>query len=141
MKTLQTRDPVLVYVGKSRLHGIIIGLYEQELFPDCYWIQLDNGPFVDAHRYQLRKLKQKRRFFLARFEGTTISPEGFAFPKHSLEAAQKLAARHELAEIVEVVEVRRHRIEDIPPRPAFLDKSTCNEINPELASEKQEKIK
>lgn len=125
MKPLRPRDAVRIYCGKEILRGIVIGQYEQDIFPDCYWIQLDDGSFVDCHRTQLRKLKEKRTFFLCRFDGTTISPEGFALPKLSLEAARRLGEKHQLAEIVEVREIRKYRIEDIPPRPAFLNKDTC----------------
>ena len=122
MKPLKTRDDVMIYVGKSKLRGIIIGQYENEVFPDVYWVEIVDGSLVDAHRKQLRKIKPNRTFYLARFETTGLSPEGFSFPQLSLEAIKKIGARHTINEIIEVREVKRHKLEDIPPIPDFLKK-------------------
>lgn len=138
--TPRIRERVLIFCGKEKLKGIIIGQYDPELFDRCYWIQLDDGSLIDAHKTQLKKLKEKRTFFLCRFEGTTLSPEGFALPKLSLEAAKALGAKHELAEIVEVREIRKYRLEDIR-RPDFLkpDISACEMDKSPLGSTQEKK--
>lgn len=127
--TLHARDPVAIYVGKARLAGTIIGTYDEELHPGVYRVQLRDLSFVDAHVRQIRKLKLKattepKRYWMARFEGPTLTPEGLSLPHASLAEAQAVGDRgQKLTEIVEVVEVKRHRIEDVPPRPAFLAKT------------------
>lgn len=126
MKPLKARDQVAVYVGKERLIATVVGPYDEELYPEVYRVQLRDFSFLDAHRSQIRKLKPRsepRRFFIARFEGPTMTPEGLSLPKDSMIEAQALADRgQKLSEILEVVEVKRHALSEIPPRPAFLEK-------------------
>lgn len=128
MKDLKTRDSVIVYFGKSRLPGIIIGEYEREVFPDIYWIQLEDLSFIDAHRFQIRKVKEPETFFIARYQtNETILPNGLSLPKMTLEEASK---RPEAKEILEVQVIKRHMI-NAPQLPEFLKKS----IDPEKKDE------
>lgn len=98
----------------------MVGEYDQGMYPGVYRVQLQDGSFVDAHRRQITRVRT-RRVFCAVFDAPTMTPEGLSLPKGSLESARALGDKgFRVSEVVEFEEVRRHRVEDIPARPAFL---------------------
>lgn len=113
----KTRDEAIYRCGKERFKVVVIGQYDQELFPDTYWVQAEDLSLIDAARCQLRKIKPPETFFIARYpQSETIYPNGLSIPKMTLADAQK---RPEAKEILEVVVVKKHT-SIAPPIPTFL---------------------